>query len=161
MNWQTRMELLFLFPFWAAAPKGTESCRTEGESVRLFVRLSVCPYVHPPLPHPQGLSPLGPILTQILPNSLNPSNMAQIYAKWPKSKHNGRNPSIMAQIWSESRYWRPHVGLRGQNDGPQARIEVFWQDLANLLGFRPFCLNLGHYAWIFAILLRFGPYCLD
>ena len=29
--------------FWAAAPKGTKSCRTQGESVRLYVHLSPQP----------------------------------------------------------------------------------------------------------------------
>ena len=28
-----------IVPFWAAAPKGTKSCRTRGESVRLSVCL--------------------------------------------------------------------------------------------------------------------------
>ena len=30
-------------PFWAADPKGTKSCRTQGESVRPSIRLSVPP----------------------------------------------------------------------------------------------------------------------
>ena len=33
--------------------------------------------------------------------------------------------------------------------------------LGFLARFRPFCLNSGHYAWIWAILLGFGPFCLD
>ena len=41
-----------------------------------------------------------------------------------------------------------NIGLRGHNDVPQARIRVFWQDL-------------GHFAWIWVILSKFGPYCLD
>ena len=49
--------------------------------------------------------------------------MAKIKAKWPKSGQN--------------------LGIGGQNDGSQARIRVFWQDL-------------GHFAWIWAILLEFG-----
>ena len=44
-------------------------------SVRTYVHMSVCPSPHPIL---RALSPLGPILTHILPNSPNPSNMAQI-----------------------------------------------------------------------------------
>ena len=31
---------LLLFPFWAVDLKGTHSCRTQGESVRLYVRPS-------------------------------------------------------------------------------------------------------------------------
>ena len=64
--------------FWAAAPKGTKPCRTQGESVRPSVRPSSRLSVHPPHPILRALSPLGPFLTQILPNSPNPSNMAQI-----------------------------------------------------------------------------------
>ena len=74
---------------------------------------------------------------------------------WPKSKQNGPNPSIMAQIqakWPKSGQnldIRGHnKGLRGQNDGPQASIGFFW-------------LDLGHFALIWAIMLRFGPFCLD
>ena len=64
----------FFFSFWAAAPKGTKSCRTQGESVRLYVRTSV----RPPCRILRASSPSGPILTPILPNSPNPCNMAQI-----------------------------------------------------------------------------------
>ena len=97
-----------------------------------------------PSPHPilRALSPLGPILTQILPNNAKPSYMAQIYAERPKSKHNGPNPSKMAQIWSESRYWRPLYRSKGTKRmylGP----------------------DLGHFAWIWAIILEFGPFCLE
>ena len=38
------------------------------------------------------------------------------------------------------------MGLEGQNDGPQARIGVFW-------------LNLGYFAWIWAIMLGFELFC--
>ena len=34
-------------PFWAAAPKGTKSCRTQGEFVHPSVRPSVRPFVSP------------------------------------------------------------------------------------------------------------------
>merc|ERR1711954_211461 len=51
-----------------------------------------------------------------------------------------------------------NIGLRGQNNVPQARIGVFWPDLGHfawiwaiMLGFGPFCLDLGHIAWIWAI----------
>ena len=30
-----------------------------------------------------------------------------------------------------------------------------------LPGLRPFCLDLAHFGWIWAILLGFGPYSLD
>ena len=30
-----------------------------------------------------------------------------------------------------------------------------------MLEFGPFCLDLGHFAWIWAIMLGFGPFCLD
>ena len=63
----------FLFVFWAAAPKGTKSCRTQEESVHLSIRPSV-----PACPILRASSPSGPILTLILPNSPNPSNMTQI-----------------------------------------------------------------------------------
>ena len=49
--------------FWAAAPKGTKSCRTQGESVCPSIRPSIHTYVHrsvPPLPpHPQGFVSFG------------------------------------------------------------------------------------------------------
>ena len=57
--------------------------------------------------------------------------MAPIKAKWPKSKHNGQNPSKMAS------------------------------DTLILIKYGPFCLNLGHYALIKAILHKFWSYCLD
>merc|ERR1711942_515408 len=60
----------------------------------------------------------------------NPSIMAQIQAKWPKSGQNLGNGDH-------------NIGLRGQNDVPRARIGVFLPDL-------------GHFAWIWAILLGFG-----
>ena len=56
--------------------------------------------------------------------------MAQIQAKWSKS---GQNLDIGGH----------NIGLNGQNDGPQARIGVFR-------------LDLGHFAWIWAIMLGFG-----
>ena len=62
----------------------------------------------------------------------------------------------MAQIWSKSRYHRP-------NNVPRARIGVFWPDLGHfawiwaiMLGFGPFCLDLGHIAWIWAIWQNIG-----
>ena len=76
--------------------------------------------------------------------------MGQIQAKWPKS---GQNLGIVGQ----------NIGLRGQNDRPQARIGVFWLDLGHfdwiwavMLEFGPFCLVLGHIAWIWAILQNLG-----
>ena len=67
--------------FWAVALKGMKSCRTQGESVRPYVRL----YVRPPLPHPQGFVTFGAYSD---PNS----------AKQPKSKQYGPNLGKMAQI---------------------------------------------------------------
>ena len=53
----------------------------------------------------------------------------------------------------------------GHNDRPQARIRVFWQDLGHfawiwaiMLEFWPFCLVLSHIAWIWAILQNLGLY---
>ena len=67
--------------------------------------------------------------------------MAQIQANWPKSGQNlGFGGHNIGQI-------------RGQNGRPRTKIGDF------LARFRP--LDLGHYAGIWAILLRFGPYCLD
>ena len=67
------------FTFWAAAPKGTKSCRTQGEFLRPSVRPS------PPTPF-SGICLLW---------SANPSKMAQIQAKW-------QNPSKMAKFWLEN-----------------------------------------------------------
>ena len=37
-------------PFWTAAPKGTKSCRTQGDLVFTSIRLSIHPFVRlPPL----------------------------------------------------------------------------------------------------------------
>ena len=38
------------FTFWAAAPEGTKSCRIQGESVRPYVHMYICPSIHTPLP---------------------------------------------------------------------------------------------------------------
>ena len=76
--------------FWAAAPKGTKSCRTQGESVRPSVRTSVRPYVRPPHPILRALSPLGPKSKQ---NSPNPSKMVLI---WLENLNSGLNSIILA-----------------------------------------------------------------
>ena len=76
----------------------------------LSIRISVCPYVGLlPAPSSPALSPLGPILTQILPDSSNPSNMALIQAKWLKSKQNGPIPNLARK----SKFWNKihHFGL--------------------------------------------------
>ena len=76
----------------AAAPKGTKSCRTQGESVRLYVRTS------PPAPSSGLLLLWGLFWPQFC-------QIAQIHAIWPKSKQNDPNPSILAQIqakWPKS-----------------------------------------------------------
>ena len=49
---------LFLFPFWAAAPKGTKSCRTQGD-----FRSSVCAYIRSFVRPPQALSGLKSALS--------------------------------------------------------------------------------------------------
>ena len=46
------------FPFWAAAPKGTKSCRTQGD-----FRSSFRPSVHPSVRSPQALSGLKSALS--------------------------------------------------------------------------------------------------
>ena len=55
----------FFWCFWAAAPKGTKSCRTQGDFrsfvrsfVRLFIHSSVCS--SPPGPHRPEICPLRP-----------------------------------------------------------------------------------------------------
>ena len=48
-----------LLPFWAAAPKGTKSCRTQGTFVRSFVRPFFCPST-PPNPRRPEICPLRP-----------------------------------------------------------------------------------------------------
>ena len=73
--------------------------------------------------------------------------MVQIQAKWPKS---GQNLGVGGQNI-------------GQNNEPWVRIGVFWPDLGHfawiwaiMLGFGPFCLDLGHIAWIWAIWQNMG-----
>ena len=74
--------------------------------------------------------------------------MAQIKAKWPKFKQNAPNLARKPQFWPEVYQFGP--------------LDLYCDHiLAILLGFGPFCLDLGHYAWIWTILLRFGPYCSD
>ena len=77
------------YPAWVVCDLswgGAEQCPQSGRSpvehrgnlsAYASIRPSVCPFV---LPYPilRSSSPLGPILTHILPNSPNPSNMAQI-----------------------------------------------------------------------------------
>ena len=57
----------------------------------------------------------GPNLSK---NGPNPSIKAQIQAKWSKS---GQNLDVGGY----------NTGVRGQNDGPQASIGVFWLDLGH------------------------------
>ena len=78
-----------VLPFWAAAPKGTMSCRTQGT----FVRLSVCPFVPP---HPKAQILASRLKSQ--PRGSNPSLEAQIPALRLKSQPQGSNPSLKAQI---------------------------------------------------------------
>ena len=49
------------------------------------------------------------------------------------------------------------TSIGGQTDGTQARIRVFWLDLGHWRGFGPLCVELPNWA----LLLRFGPCCLD
>ena len=62
----------------------------------------------------------------------------------------------MAQVWSVlvgiGGY---NIGLKGQNDGPQAWIGILW------FRFWPFCLDLGHCVFIWPILFWFWLHCLD
>ena len=106
-------------------------------SVRPYVRLYVRPSPRPIL---RALSPLGPILTHILLNSLNPSNMAQIQAKWPKSKQNGPNLAKKSQFWPEVHHFGP---LDLFCDLRYLDYDQIW---AILLGSGPLCLDLGHFA---------------
>ena len=75
IDWNNSISILFYLPFLGAkAP-------LELARVTKYVRPYVRPYVRtsiPPCPILRASSPLGPILTQILPNSPNPSNIAQI-----------------------------------------------------------------------------------
>ena len=81
--------------------------------------------------------------------------MAQIQALWPKSKQNGPNPSMIAQIkakWPKS----------GQKTPILTRGTLFWPLRPILWPPIPrFWPDLGHFAWIWAIMLGFGPFCLD
>ena len=55
----------------------------------------------------------------------------------------------MAQIWSEIKHQRPQCSSKWWTSG---------QDWGSLARYRP---DLGHFAWIWAIMLEFGPFCLD
>ena len=138
----------------AAAPKETNSCRTQWESVRLSVRPSTS---SPPL-HPQGFVSFG---TYSDPNSASwpkskqygpsLSKMAQIQSKWPKSKHNDPNPSKMAQVRLEYRCQRPKWWTLGQTWPLFLDLGNFAEIWGILLGFQPFCWNFSRIAWILAI----------
>ena len=77
--------------------------------------------------------------------------MALILAKWPKS---GQNLGIRGH----------NIGqIRGQNGEFQVKIgfssqifSYFAWILAIMLGFGPFCSDLGHIAWIWAIWQNLG-----
>ena len=58
--------------------RGQSPVEHRGNLFVHIIRPSVRMYVRPPSLILRASSPLGPILTQILPNSPNPSNMAQI-----------------------------------------------------------------------------------
>ena len=95
------------------------------------------------------------ICPSIRPSSHLFCQIAQIQAIWPKSKQNSPNPSIMAQIqakWSKSSQKTP-ILVWGPSFWPLRPlswplISRFWPDL-------------GYFAWIWAIMLGFGPVCLD
>ena len=61
--------------FWVAAPKGTKSCRTQGESVRPYIQLRYVPLPY----HPDSVSfvansdPNSAWMVQILGNDSDPS----------------------------------------------------------------------------------------
>ena len=65
---------------------------------------------------------------------------------WLKSNQNGPNLAWGPSFWPLNLY----CGLQYLD---------FYQIWAILPGFGPLCLGLGDYAWIWAILLRFGSYC--
>ena len=129
--------------FWAAAPKGMKSCRTQGEYVHLSVLMCIYTYVRPTCLILKALSPSKSFLTQRLPNSPNRSNMAKIYAKWPKSKSDqnlGISPSVHPPVCLSIRLSvRPSIH-------PILRYLDSDQIWAILLGFGPSCLDLGHFA---------------
>ena len=87
--------------FWAAAPKGTKSCRTQGESVCLYF----CMSIHPSSP-PSSSSGLHLLWGAFWPKF---SIIAQIQAIWPnfkilvsEAKILAKKTQIMAQktlIW--------------------------------------------------------------
>ena len=78
------------WPLFGQQPRRGQNPVIQGESVcpsiPLQVRTSVRLYVHPPVPHPQGLVSFG----------------AQIQTVWPKSKQNSPNPSKIIKIWLEN-----------------------------------------------------------
>ena len=55
----------------------------------------------------------------------------------------------MAQIWSEIKYQRQQYSSKWWTSG---------QDWGSLARYRP---DLGHFAWIWAMMLEFGLFCLD
>ena len=59
----------------------------------------------------------------------------------------------MAKIWLEIKYQRPYYR---SNKG--SKWWTLGQDWGSLARYRP---NLGNFAWIWAIVLEFEPFCLD
>ena len=104
---------LLIFPsklFQAEAPKGTKSCRMQGESVDLSVGPPPCPIL-------QALSPLR---CKSKLYGLNPSKMAQIPAKCPKY------PSNMAQIWLGNQNFGPSIHHFNPLDLDSGLIPRMW-----------------------------------
>ena len=83
-------------PFWAAAPKGTKSCRTQGD-FRSFVRACV-----PPLrPHTSSLKPhISPQRLKSQSQGLDISLEAQIPAS--KNKQTNESPPVFYRTSSPS-----------------------------------------------------------
>ena len=76
--------------------------------------------------------------------------MAKIQEYWPKFKQNGPNLARKPQFWPEVHYFGPldlYCGLWYLDS------DQIW---AILLEFGPLCLDLGQFAYIWAILLEFG-----
>ena len=101
--------------FWAAAPKGTKSCRTQGESVRPSVRPSAfcpgCPVIQIFIEY-HGEMTKGSIWTMV--------SLPLLYSLWVMLREE------QARIWvSETRIWVSETNFlvsEARNSVSEARI---------------------------------------